>query len=61
MTRLANIEKAGFFPLPPVVTDLILTYLTAPHRGRVLAPCTSEGVAFHIPFKLALPNLKSVR
>jgi len=45
MTRLANIEKAGFFPLPPVVTDLIVTHLTAPHRGRVLDPCTGEGAA----------------
>lgn len=45
MTRLANIEKAGFFPLPPVVTDLIMTYLATPHRGRVLDPCTGEGVA----------------
>lgn len=45
MTRLANIEKAGYFPLPASVTDLILTYLTAPHRGRVLDPCAGEGVA----------------
>lgn len=45
MTRLANIEKAGFFPSPPVVTDLIVTYLAAPHRGRVLDPCAGEGVA----------------
>ncbi|MEI2607274.1 MAG: DUF6094 domain-containing protein [Candidatus Promineifilaceae bacterium] len=45
MTRLANIEKAGFFPLPPAVTDLIVTYLAAPHRGRVLDPCTGEGTA----------------
>ncbi|MBP8000050.1 MAG: hypothetical protein KA314_14855 [Chloroflexi bacterium] len=45
MTRLANIEKAGYFPLPASVTDLILTYLTAPHRGRVLDPAAGEGVA----------------
>ena len=45
MSRLANMEKAGYFPLPASVTDLILTYLTAPHRGRVLDPCAGEGVA----------------
>ncbi len=45
MTRLANIEKAGFFPSPPVVTDLIVTYLDAPHRGRALDPAAGEGVA----------------
>jgi len=45
MTRLANIEKAGYFPLPTAVTDLILTHLTAPHGGRILDPCAGEGAA----------------
>lgn len=45
MTRLANAEKAGYFPLPPSVTDLILTHITAPHGGRILDPCTGEGTA----------------
>ncbi|MCP4416522.1 MAG: methyltransferase, partial [Chloroflexi bacterium] len=45
MTRLANIEKAGYFPLPPFVTDLILTCITAPHNGRILDPCAGKGVA----------------
>ncbi|MCP4423505.1 MAG: class I SAM-dependent methyltransferase, partial [Chloroflexi bacterium] len=61
MTRLANIEKAGYFPLPSSITDLILTYITAPHNsmppqsasphegvgcgGRILDPCAGEGTA----------------
>ncbi|NKQ37557.1 MAG: hypothetical protein HF973_18330 [Chloroflexi bacterium] len=45
MTRLANIEKAGYFPLPPSVTDLILTHITAPEGGRILDPCAGEGAA----------------
>jgi tRNA1(Val) A37 N6-methylase TrmN6 len=45
MTRLANVENAGFFPIPPAVTDLILTHIAAPHGGRVLDPAAGEGVA----------------
>ncbi|MEW5985037.1 MAG: DUF6094 domain-containing protein [Chloroflexota bacterium] len=45
MTRLANIEKAGYFPLPPPVTDLILTCIAAPYGGRILDPCAGEGAA----------------
>jgi hypothetical protein len=45
MSRLANTEKAGFFPIPPSVTDLILTYIAAPHGGRILDPCAGEGTA----------------
>jgi hypothetical protein len=45
MTRLANIENAGYFPLPGPVTDLILTYIAAPHAGRILDPCAGEGTA----------------
>jgi hypothetical protein len=45
MSRLANIEKAGFFEIPPAVTDLVLTYISAPHGGRLLDPCAGEGVA----------------
>ncbi|MEZ4641610.1 MAG: DUF6094 domain-containing protein [Chloroflexota bacterium] len=45
MTRLANIEKAGYFPLPPSVTDLIVSHVTAPHGGRLLDPCAGEGTA----------------
>lgn len=45
MTRLANIEKAGYFPLPPSVTDLIVSHVTAPHGGRMLDPCAGEGTA----------------
>ena len=45
MTRLANMEKAGYFPLPPVITDLILMHIAAPHGGRILDPCAGEGTA----------------
>lgn len=45
MTRLANIEKAGYFPLPASVTDLILAHIAAPHGGRILDPCAGEGTA----------------
>ena len=45
MTRLANIEKAGYFPLPPTVTTLIASHITAPHGGRLPDPCAGEGAA----------------
>jgi tRNA1(Val) A37 N6-methylase TrmN6 len=45
MTRLANIEKAGYFPLPVSVTELILSHIAASHGGRVLDPCAGEGAA----------------
>lgn len=45
MPRLANTEKAGYFPLPLSVTDLILSYVTAPHGGRIYDPCAGKGTA----------------
>jgi hypothetical protein len=45
MTRLANMEKAGYFPLPPSVTELVQSYVTAPKNGRILDPCAGEGTA----------------
>lgn len=45
MTRLANKEKAGYFPLPPSVTPLIASHIAAPHGGRLLDPCAGEGTA----------------
>ncbi|MCB8980634.1 MAG: hypothetical protein H6657_24755 [Ardenticatenaceae bacterium] len=45
MTRLANTEAAGFYPLPPSVTDLIIPTITAPHGGRILDPVAGEGTA----------------
>lgn len=45
MTRLANMEKAGYFPLQPLVTQLIPTFTSAPHGGRILDPCAGEGTA----------------
>ncbi|MAU00677.1 MAG: hypothetical protein CL608_26330 [Anaerolineaceae bacterium] len=43
--RLANLEKASYFPLPPSVTDLILTHIAAPQGGRILDPCAGKGTA----------------
>ena len=43
--RLANLEKASYFPLPPSATDLILKHIIAPHGGRILDPCAGEGTA----------------
>ena len=45
MSRLANTEKGGYFPLPPSVTALLLTHITAPQGGRILDPCAGEGTA----------------
>src|SRR5690554_6409383 len=45
MTRLANLEKAGYFPLPVSVCDLILAHIQAPHGGRILDPCAGKGTA----------------
>lgn len=42
--RLANIEKAGYFPLSPSVTALVPTYIAAPHGGRIQDRCAGEGV-----------------
>ncbi|MCB8986722.1 MAG: N-6 DNA methylase [Ardenticatenaceae bacterium] len=43
--RLANIDKAGYFPTPEPVTNLIRTYIAAPNGGRILDPCAGEGEA----------------
>ncbi len=43
MSRLANMEVAGFYACPPAITDLITTYIAAPNGGRVLDPCAGEG------------------
>jgi len=45
MTRLANVEKAGYFPLTPAVTGLIAGHISAPYGGRLLDPCAGEGTA----------------
>lgn len=45
MSRLANAEKAGYFKIPPSVTELLVTHMTAPHGGRILDPCAGEGTA----------------
>ncbi len=47
MTRLANIEKAGYFPLPTQLIPLIASFITAPHGGRLLDPCVGKGAAAH--------------
>ena len=43
--RLANLEKAGYFPVAPSVTKLVSTHIAAPHGGRILDPCAGEGAA----------------
>lgn len=43
MTRLANIEKAGYYPLPPTITDLILTYITPPLNGHLADGHSANG------------------
>jgi 16S rRNA G966 N2-methylase RsmD len=53
MARLASQAKAGYFPTPPVVTDLIISCLSAPHGGRILDPCAGTGTAL-ISLALAL-------
>ena len=45
MTRLANKEKAGYFPLPLSVNALIQSYISVSSGGRVLDPCAGEGTA----------------
>ncbi|MBK8989277.1 MAG: hypothetical protein IPM39_24970 [Chloroflexi bacterium] len=43
--RLANTDKAGYFPTDEPVTNMIRTYITAPNGGRILDPCVGEGEA----------------
>ena len=47
MTRLASIAKAGFYPTPESVTDLIAQCVNTPSipGGKLLDPCSGEGVA----------------
>lgn len=45
MTRLANMEKAGYYPLPPSITNLIISHFITPHDGRILDPEASERTA----------------
>ena len=45
MARLASQEKAGFYPTPPTITELILSHISAPQGGRVLDPCAGKGIA----------------
>jgi len=45
MARLASIQKAGFYPIPPVVTSHIRRLVSAPYGGRILDPCAGEGDA----------------
>ncbi len=45
MSRLASAAKAHYYPIPPTVTDLIVTHIAAPKGGRILDPCCGKGVA----------------
>ncbi len=43
--RHANVEKAGYFPLPESLTSIIASYIATPHGGRIYDPCAGEGAA----------------
>ncbi len=44
MTRLASIEKAGFYPTPPSVFERIAGHVhPSTHGGRLLDPCCGDG------------------
>ncbi|MFW8159790.1 DUF6094 domain-containing protein, partial [Klebsiella pneumoniae] len=43
--RLAAKAKAGFYPTPPRVVDLILRYLDGGPLSHILDPCAGEGEA----------------
>lgn len=45
MTRLANMEIAGFYASPPEVIHLISKHITTSQGGRILDPCAGEGIA----------------
>jgi len=50
LTRLASTAKAGFYPTPDRVTELITRFVVPvataePHQGRLLDPCAGEGIA----------------
>lgn len=45
MTRLANMEIAGFYASPPEVIHIISKHITTSQGGRILDPCTGEGIA----------------
>ena len=55
MARLASIQKAGFYPIPPVVTSHIRGLINAPYGGRILDPCAGTGDALiHLATQLKL-------
>ncbi|MCL5952183.1 MAG: DUF6094 domain-containing protein [Chloroflexi bacterium] len=46
MTRLASTAKAGFFPTPERVTEMITRFVEPScSEGRILDPCCGEGIA----------------
>jgi hypothetical protein len=46
MTRPASTAKAGFFPTPERVTEMITRFvIPSPQKGRLLDPCCGEGIA----------------
>lgn len=50
--RLANTEKAGYFPLPESVGQTLAHYYHAPAGGRVYDPCVGCGKALAYQAKL---------
>ncbi len=67
MSRHANVEKAGYFPLPETITPLIASFISAPNGGRVYDPCAGEGdalahlaAALHLePYGVELHDLRA--
>ena len=45
MPRLENDAKAGYYPTPDPVTDIISSWISAPAGGRMLDPCGGKGEA----------------
>jgi type I restriction-modification system DNA methylase subunit len=43
MSRLASIAKAGYYPTPENIVELLAQTITAPAGGRVLDPCAGQG------------------
>ncbi len=45
MARLASIAKAGYYPTPPAVVEVVETLARAPQGGAILDPCSGAGRA----------------
>jgi len=45
MSRLQNVKKAGYYPLPPEITELIASHVQPQPGVRMLDPCAGGGAA----------------